>query len=154
MIWDLIYFYSSFWAFATLAFRGIPLNIIQFDWNLVYRSKGLKQRRGSNALFSFCRRCINPFGVLSHFLRIVSCDTISMCRLLSILEKVYPPLLLIKFCKFGKDSSSFNCTFKSISRKILFLTEKKEPATDIIFFIDNKRCELNHQKGVTLVCHP
>ena len=42
MILDIIYFYSSFWITTTTAFKGIPLNVIQLNWNLTCRPKGLK----------------------------------------------------------------------------------------------------------------
>ena len=29
MLWDLVHFFSSFWAFCTDDFKGIPLNVIQ-----------------------------------------------------------------------------------------------------------------------------
>ena len=35
MLWDLIHFYSSFWASCTIAFRGISLNVILLSWLLV-----------------------------------------------------------------------------------------------------------------------
>ena len=28
MLWDLVYFYSTFWASTTIAFKGIPLSLI------------------------------------------------------------------------------------------------------------------------------
>ena len=31
MLWDLLHFYSSLWASCFIAFRGIPLNVIQLS---------------------------------------------------------------------------------------------------------------------------
>ena len=39
-LWDLLDFYSSSWALCTKAFNGIPLNVIQLNQLLVYKSKG------------------------------------------------------------------------------------------------------------------
>ena len=41
MSWDLLHFYSSFWASLTVAFRGIPLKVIQLSWTSVCNSKGV-----------------------------------------------------------------------------------------------------------------
>ena len=29
MLWNLLHFYSSLWASCTIAFRGVPVNVIQ-----------------------------------------------------------------------------------------------------------------------------
>ncbi|RVW93876.1 Transposon TX1 uncharacterized 149 kDa protein [Vitis vinifera] len=39
MLWDLIRFYSSLWAFCTEAFRQVPLNVLQLNWIVVCASK-------------------------------------------------------------------------------------------------------------------
>ena len=39
MLWDLFHFYSSLWAFCTIAFRGVPLSVIQLNWLAVCDSK-------------------------------------------------------------------------------------------------------------------
>ena len=39
MLWDLILFYSSFWASCTVAFRGVPLSVLQLNWTAVCASK-------------------------------------------------------------------------------------------------------------------
>ena len=41
MLWDLIHFYFSSWASCIVAFRGIPLSVIQPSWSLVCNSKGV-----------------------------------------------------------------------------------------------------------------
>ena len=40
-LWDIIHFLASFWVSCTTTFKGIPLNMIQLDWMLVCRSKGV-----------------------------------------------------------------------------------------------------------------
>ena len=39
MLWDLLLFYSSLWAFCTVAFSGVPLSVLQLNWNVVCVSK-------------------------------------------------------------------------------------------------------------------
>ncbi|RVW67640.1 hypothetical protein CK203_063062 [Vitis vinifera] len=39
MLWDLILFYSSLWASCTVAFRGVPLSVLQLNWIAVCASK-------------------------------------------------------------------------------------------------------------------
>lgn len=29
------------WAFCSISFKGVPLNLIQFNWRLMYSSKGV-----------------------------------------------------------------------------------------------------------------
>ena len=41
VLWDTIHFLASFWVSCTTTFKGIPLNVIQLDWVLVCRSKGV-----------------------------------------------------------------------------------------------------------------
>ena len=35
MMWDLIHFFVSFWAYHTDVFKPFPLSAIQFSWLLV-----------------------------------------------------------------------------------------------------------------------
>ena len=37
-LWDSIHFLASFWAFGSVGFKGIPLNVLQLDWLAVCRS--------------------------------------------------------------------------------------------------------------------
>ena len=39
MLWDLFLFYSSLWASCTVAFRGVPLSVLQLNWIAVCASK-------------------------------------------------------------------------------------------------------------------
>ena len=39
MLWDLILFYSSLWASCTVAFRGVPLSVLQLNWIAICASK-------------------------------------------------------------------------------------------------------------------
>ena len=39
MLWDWILFYSSLWASYTVAFRGVPLSVLQLNWIAIYASK-------------------------------------------------------------------------------------------------------------------
>ena len=39
MLWDLLLFYSSLWAFCTVAFSGVPLSVLQLNWNVVCVTK-------------------------------------------------------------------------------------------------------------------
>ena len=39
MLWGLILFYSSLWAFCTAAFREVPLSVLQLNWTAVCGSK-------------------------------------------------------------------------------------------------------------------
>ena len=39
--WDSIHFLASLWAFYSMVFKGIPLNVLQLDWLAVYSSNGL-----------------------------------------------------------------------------------------------------------------
>ena len=38
--WDLLHFYSFYWASCTNTFKDIPLNVIQLNWDLMCRLKG------------------------------------------------------------------------------------------------------------------
>ena len=40
-LWDTIHFLASFWAFGSIVFNGIPLNVLQLDWLAVYSSNGV-----------------------------------------------------------------------------------------------------------------
>ena len=40
-LWDLLHFYSFLWASCTVAFRGVPLNVIQLSCLLVCNLKGV-----------------------------------------------------------------------------------------------------------------
>ena len=39
VLWDLFHFYSSLWASCIVAFKGVPLNVIQLCWLSVCDSK-------------------------------------------------------------------------------------------------------------------
>ena len=36
--WDSIHFLVSLWAFCSMVFKGIPLNVLQLDWLVVCSS--------------------------------------------------------------------------------------------------------------------
>ena len=40
-LWDSIHFLASFWAFCSMVFKGIPLNVLQLDWLAVCNSNGV-----------------------------------------------------------------------------------------------------------------
>ena len=40
-LWDTIHFLASFWAFCSMVFKGIPLNVMQLDWLAVCSSNGV-----------------------------------------------------------------------------------------------------------------
>ena len=40
-LWDSICFLASLWAFCFKVFKGIPLNVLQFDWLVVCNPNGL-----------------------------------------------------------------------------------------------------------------
>ena len=37
-LWDFIHFLASLWAFCSMVFKGIPLNVLQLDWLAVCSS--------------------------------------------------------------------------------------------------------------------
>ncbi|RVW35444.1 Retrovirus-related Pol polyprotein from transposon RE1 [Vitis vinifera] len=39
VLWDLLIFYSSLWAFCTATFSEVPLSVLQLNWTAVYVSK-------------------------------------------------------------------------------------------------------------------
>ena len=39
-LWDSIHFLASLWAFCSVVFKGIPLNVLQLDWLAVCSSNG------------------------------------------------------------------------------------------------------------------
>ena len=41
VLWDIIHFLASFWAFCTTTFKDIPLNVVQLDWLALCSSKGV-----------------------------------------------------------------------------------------------------------------
>ena len=40
-LWDSIHFPASLWAFCSMVFKGIPLNVLQLDWLVVCSSNGM-----------------------------------------------------------------------------------------------------------------
>ena len=40
-LWDSIHFLASLWAFCSMDFKGIPLNVMQLDWLAVCSSNGV-----------------------------------------------------------------------------------------------------------------
>ena len=40
-LWDSIHFLTSLWAFCSMVFKGIPLNVLQLDWLTVCSSNGM-----------------------------------------------------------------------------------------------------------------
>ena len=40
-LWDSIHFLASLWAFCSVIFKDIPLNVLQLDWLVVCRSNGM-----------------------------------------------------------------------------------------------------------------
>ena len=40
-LWDTIHFLASFWAFCSMVFEGIPLNVLQLDWLAMRSSNGM-----------------------------------------------------------------------------------------------------------------
>ena len=40
-LWDFIHFLASLWAFCSMVFKGIPLNVLQLDWIAVCSSNGM-----------------------------------------------------------------------------------------------------------------
>ena len=47
MLWNLLCFYSSFWASCIVAFKGIQLKFIQLNWRSVCNSKALDDNERS-----------------------------------------------------------------------------------------------------------
>ena len=71
MLWDLILFYSSLWASCTVAFRGVPLSVLQLNWIAICASKVWECWGFSlfldfycwefSLLFSLCRKDLSSF---------------------------------------------------------------------------------------------
>ena len=40
-LWDSIHFLASLWAYCSMVFKGIPLNVLQIDWLAVCSSNGM-----------------------------------------------------------------------------------------------------------------
>ena len=41
ILWDSIHFLASLWAFCSVVFKDIPLNVLQLDWLVVCSSNGM-----------------------------------------------------------------------------------------------------------------
>ena len=40
-LWDSIHFLASLWAYCSMVFKVIPLNVLQLDWLAVCSSNGM-----------------------------------------------------------------------------------------------------------------
>ena len=54
VLWDTIYFLTSFWASCTTTFKSIPINVVQLDWLSVCRSKGVGLKVWANKARLLC----------------------------------------------------------------------------------------------------
>ena len=66
MLWDLLHFYSSLWASCTIAFRGVPLSVLQLNWIVVCDSK-VWDSWGSSLYIVFYRGVYLYFDQILYF---------------------------------------------------------------------------------------
>ena len=86
---------SSFCASCTSSFKYIPLSVVQLDWSLVCRQKGLNNEK------SFVWACGEAFVFLFslNWLAKSPCIVVEFSHSLS------------DFCNYGEHSSSLSCIF-------------------------------------------
>ena len=95
-LWDSIHFLTSLWAFCSVVFKGIPLNVLQLDWLAVCSSNGTVQSR----------------EIVRSFLSVVSCYLFVLFSFISS-GRIHHPSIVLFFL------SIYTCCFLSKKKKFI-----------------------------------